>query len=342
MSFDIPDTMTAIEIAEPGGPEVLTPARRPTPRPGAGELLVKVAAAGVNFPDTMQREGKYPPPPGASDIPGLELAGTVVETGSDVDGFQPGDEVCALVSGGGYAEYCVVPAPQALPLPAGYDMIRAAAIPENFFTVWTNLFDGAHLAAGDTILIHGGSGGIGTAAIQVARAFGARVFTTARTAEKCRVCEELGAERAINYTEEDFVEVVREATGGKGCDVVLDMIGGDYFKRNLDVLAADGRLVQVAVQKGAKVELFIPTVMAKRLRITGSVLRPRSVGQKGTIAAALREKLWPLLEKGDIKPLIYRIFPLDRASEAHALMASSDHIGKIMLSVGDAPGPAGS
>lgn len=337
MSFDVPETMTAIEITAPGGPEVLRPATRPTPRPAAGEILVRVAAAGVNFPDTMQRQGLYPPPPGATDIPGLELAGTVVALGEGVTGFRPGDRVCALVSGGAYAEYCVVPAPQALPLPKGYDMLHAAAIPENFFTVWTNLFDGAGLKPGETILIHGGSGGIGTAAIQVARAIGATVFTTARTAEKCRVCEELGATRAINYAEEDFVEIVKAATGGIGCNVVLDMVAGDYFRRNLDVLAPDGRLVQVAVQKGPKVELFFPTVMAKRLRITGSVLRPRSVAQKGEIARALHEKLWPLFEKGDIKPLVHEVFPFERAAEAHALMASSNHIGKIMLTVGDAP-----
>ncbi|MEX2455163.1 MAG: NAD(P)H-quinone oxidoreductase [Rhodospirillaceae bacterium] len=338
MSFDVPETMTAIEISEPGGPEVLKPATRPTPRPAEGELLVRVAASGVNFPDTMQRRGAYPPPPGTTDIPGLELAGTVVATGPGATGFGPGDAVCGLVSGGSYAEYCLLPAPQALPLPAGYDMVRAAAIPENFFTVWTNLFDGGRLKAGESILIHGGSGGIGTAAIQIARAFGATVYATARTAEKCRACEELGASRAINYVDEDFVEVVRDATGGTGCDVILDMVGGDYFRRNLDLLAPEGRLVQVAVQKGAKVELFLPTVMAKRLFITGSTLRPRSVAQKGAIAAALREKVWPLFEKGDIKPLIHTVFPLAQAADAHALMATGTHIGKIMLTVGDTPG----
>lgn len=335
-TFDIPETMTAIEITEFGGPEVLKPVTRPTPTPGEGELLVKTAAVGVNFPDTMQRQGGYPPPPGITDIPGLELAGTVVAAGAGVDSFAPGDEVCALVSGGAYAEYCIVPAPQALPLPKGYDMLNAAAIPENFFTVWTNLFDGAQLAAGDTILIHGGSGGIGTAAIQVAKAFGATVFTTARNAEKCKACETLGATRAINYTEEDFVEVVKEATGGVGCSVVMDMVGGDYFNRNLDVLAPDGRMVQVAVQKGAKVELFIPTIMAKRIRYTGSTLRPRTVAQKGAITKAVGENLWPLFEKGDIKPVIYKTFPLEEAAEAHALMASGNHIGKIMLTVDNA------
>lgn len=336
MSYEIPETMTAIEIAEFGGPEVLKPASRPTPTPGDGELLVKTAAVGVNFPDTMQRQGAYPPPPGTTDIPGLEFAGTVVAIGSGVSGFASGDEVCGLVSGGAYAEYCIVPAATALPLPKGYDMLNAAAIPENFFTVWTNLFDGVQLTAGDTILIHGGSGGIGTAAIQVAKAFGATVFTTARNAEKCKACEDLGATRAINYTEEDFVEVVKEATGGVGCSVVMDMVGGDYFNRNLDVLAPDGRMVQVAVQKGAKVELFIPTIMAKRIRYTGSTLRPRTTEQKGVVAKAVHENLWPLFEKGDIKPLIFKTFPLENAAEAHALMASSSHIGKIMLTVDDA------
>lgn len=336
VSYEIPETMTAIEIAEFGGPEVLKPATRPTPTPGDGELLVKTVAVGVNFPDTMQRQGSYPPPPGTTDIPGLELAGTVVAVGSGADGFAPGDEVCGLVSGGAYAEYCIVPAPTALPLPKGYDMLNAAAIPENFFTVWTNLFDGVQLTAGDTILIHGGSGGIGTAAIQVAKAFGATVFTTARNAEKCKACEDLGATRAINYTEEDFVEVVKQATGGIGCSVVMDMVGGDYFNRNLDVLAPDGRMVQVAVQKGAKVELFIPTIMAKRIHYTGSTLRPRTTEQKGAVAKAVYENLWPLFEKGDIKPLIFKTFPLEKAAEAHALMASSSHIGKIMLTVDDA------
>ena len=336
MSYEIPETMTVIEIAEFGGPEVLKPATRPTPLPGEDELLVKTAAAGVNFPDTMQRQGAYPPPAGTTDIPGLELAGTVVAVGRGVSEFAPGDEVCGLVAGGGYATYCTLPTATALPLPKGYDMLNSAAIPENFFTVWTNQFDGVQLTTGDTILIHGGSGGIGTAAIQVAKAFGATVFTTARNSEKCKVCEELGATRAINYTEEDFVEVVKKATGGVGCSVVMDMVGGDYFNRNLDVLAPDGRMVQVAVQKGAKVELFIPTIMAKRIHYTGSTLRPRTNEQKRAVAKAVFENLWPLFEKGDIKPLIYRTFPLEDAAKAHALMASSSHIGKIMLTVDDA------
>jgi len=336
VTYVIPQTMTVIEITEFGGPEVLKPATRPTPMPGEGELLIKTGAVGVNFPDTMQRQGNYPPPPGTTDIPGLELAGTIVGIGDGVSGFTKGDEVCGLVSGGAYATHCILPAATALPLPKGYDMLNAAAIPENFFTVWTNQFDGVQLTAGDTILIHGGSGGIGTAAIQVAKAFGATVFTTARNIEKCKACEELGATRAINYTEEDFVEVVKEATGGTGCSVVMDMVGGDYFNRNLEVLAPDGRMVQVAVQKGAKVELFIPTIMAKRIHYTGSTLRPRTTKQKEVVAKAVHENLWPLFEKGDIKPLIYKTFPLKDADKAHALMASSSHIGKIMLTVDDA------
>ncbi|MEE2997208.1 MAG: NAD(P)H-quinone oxidoreductase [Pseudomonadota bacterium] len=336
MSFDIPETMTAIEITEFGGPKVLKPTTRPVPQPSEGELLVKNSAIGVNFPDTMQRQGNYPPPPGTTDIPGLELAGLVIATGAGVTRHVLGEKVCALVSGGAYAEYTVVPEQLALPLPKGYGMVEAAAIPENFFTVWTNLFSGVSLTPGDSILIHGGSGGIGTAAIQVARAFGATVYTTVRTADKCKACEDLGATRAINYTEEDFVEVVKQATGGAGCSVVLDIVGGDYFARNLDVLAMDGRMVQVAVQNGAKVELFIPTIMSKRIHYTGSTLRPRTVEQKAIVAEAVERNLWPLFEKGDIKPLIYDTFPLLDAAEAHELMASSDHIGKIMLSVDSA------
>ena len=283
----------------------------------------------------MQREGRYPPPSGTTDIPGLELAGTVVATGPSVSRYSPGDKVCALVSGGAYAEYTVVPEQLALPLPKGYEMLNASAIPENFFTVWTNLFDGIQLSAGDSILIHGGSGGIGTAAIQVACAFGATVYTTARNTEKCNFCKNLGATRAINYTQEDFVKVVKDATEGAGCSVVFDIVGGDYFSRNLDVLSTDGRMVQVAVQKGAKVELFIPTIMSKRIHYTGSTLRPRSVTQKAVVANAVEQNLWPLFEKGDIKPVIYTTFPLSEAADAHSLMATSDHIGKIILCVDD-------
>lgn len=329
----LPEQMTAIEIAEPGGPEVLRPVYRPRPQPADGELLVRVAAAGVNFPDVMQRRGSYPPPPGVTDIPGLELAGTVVDTGAGTGRFVPGDEVCALVAGGAYAEYCVVPEPQALPLPEGFDLLRAAALPETFFTVWTNLFDSGRLAEGETVLIHGGSGGIGSVAIQIAKAFGATVFSTARTAEKCRTCEALGADRAVNYMEEDFVEVVKAATGGRGCDLVLDMVGGAYFARNLDVLDTNGRLVQIAVQKGAKVELFLPRIMTGRLTVTGSVLRPRSVAQKGAIAEALLDRVWPLLGSGALRPVIHEIFPLSEAAAAHRVMEASTHIGKLMLSL---------
>lgn len=335
MTAALPDEMTAIEVAAPGGPEALTPCRRPVPRPGDGEILVRTEAAGVNYPDVMQRRGAYPPPPGVTDIPGLELAGTVAETAAD--GFRVGDGVCALVAGGAYAEYCVVPAPQALPIPRGLGPLQAAALPETFFTVWTNLFDSGRLAAGETVLVHGGSGGIGSAAIQVAKAFGATVLTTARTDEKCRACEAFGADRAINYTREDFVEAVKERTGGAGCDLVLDMVGGDYFPRNLDALAPAGRLVQIAVRNGAKVELFLPRIMSGRLTVTGSVLRPRSVAEKGAIAEQLRSRVWPLIEAGDIGPRIHRTFPLADAAAAHAMMEGGEHIGKIMLAV---PGPA--
>ncbi len=325
--------MKAIEISEPGGPEVLRPCTRPVPEPGEGEVLVRVEAAGVNFPDVAQRRGNYPPPPGASDLPGLELAGTVVALGPGVSGPAPGDSVCALVSGGGYAEYCAVPVPQCLPIPDGLDAVRAAALPETFFTVWTNLFDGGRMTAGETVLIHGGSGGIGTTAIQIARAFGARVFATARTAEKCAFCEELGAERAINYTEEDFVAVVRELTEKRGVELILDMVGGDYLARNIRALAVEGRLVQIAVREGAEPTIPLGLLMVKRLVLTGSTLRPRTVARKGAIADALREKVWPLLAEGRIRPILHTTFALDEAAEAHALMESSAHIGKIVLTV---------
>jgi putative PIG3 family NAD(P)H quinone oxidoreductase len=329
----VPETMTAIKIAAPGGPEALVPTTLAVPQPGDGEILVRVEAAGVNYPDVMQRKGGYPPPPGAPDTPGLEVAGTVVGLGTNAAAWKVGDRVCALVAGGGYAEFCAVPAPQALPVPRGLDMVAAAAIPETFFTVWTNLFDRGRLQPGETVLIHGGSGGIGTAAIQVARAFGARVFTTARNREKCKACEDLGAERAINYRDEDFVEVVQSLTGGRGVAMIIDVVGGDYLVRNLKALAVEGRLVQVAVRAGAKVEVPLYTVMQKRLTITGSTLRPRPVAEKAKIAAALRERVWPLFEAKQIKPLIFKTFPLARAAEAHALMESSEHIGKIVLTV---------
>jgi NADPH2:quinone reductase len=329
----VPETMTAIEIPTPGGPEALVPGTRPVPAPGEGELLIKVAAAGVNRPDVMQRKGGYPPPPGAPDIPGLEIAGTVAALGAGVSGWTEGDPVCALVAGGGYAEYCVAPAPQSLPVPKGLKMSEAAALPETFFTVWTNVFDRGRLTSGETALVHGGSSGIGTTAIMLAKAFDATVYATAGTKEKCDACVELGAAAAINYRDEDFVAVVKDQTGGRGVDLVLDMVGASYFARNLDVLAVEGRLVEVAVQTGAKTELNIYTVMQKRLTITGSTLRPRSVAEKGVIADALRAKVWPLIEAGKVRPVLYKTFPLAEASAAHALMESSAHIGKIVLDV---------
>jgi len=323
--------MIAIEIREPGEPDVLVPVERPTPTPKSGEVLIKVAAAGVNRPDVMQRLGKYPPPPGASDIPGLEVAGTVDQIGPDVTGWKIGDAVCALVAGGGYAEYCAAPSPQCLPVPRGLDLVSAAAIPETFFTVWTNVFERGRLDTGESILVHGGSSGIGTAAIQIARARGARVFATARSPEKCRACEQLGAERAINYKETDFLEAVRASTGGRGVDVVLDMVGGEYFARNIDALAVEGRLVEIATLHGAKAELTIPTIMQRRLTITGSTLRARSVADKGAIARAVHTHVWPLLESGAVKPIVYQTFPLQHAADAHRVMEAGNHIGKLVL-----------
>ena len=328
---DLPTTMTAIEITRFGGPEVLAAGQRPTPKPQAGELLIKVAAAGVNRPDVLQRTGGYAPPPGASDLPGLEIAGTVAALGEGTSGWKVGDEVCALVAGGGYAGYCAAPAAQCLPIPRGLDLVQAAGLPETFFTVWTNVFDRGRLKAGESFLVHGGSSGIGTTAIQLAHAFGARVFTTAGSAEKCAACRELGADLAIDYRSEDFVEAITRATAGKGVDVILDMVGGDYTARNLRTLAVEGRLVQIAFLKGSTVELNLAPLMVKRQTLTGSTLRPRSVAEKGAIAAALREKVWPLLDAGKVKPLIHATFPLGDAAGAHRLMESSAHIGKIVL-----------
>jgi putative PIG3 family NAD(P)H quinone oxidoreductase len=325
--------MIAIEIREPGEPDVLVPVERPRPLPAAGEVLIKVAAAGVNRPDVFQRRGRYPPPPGASDIPGLEIAGTIEAVALDVRDLRAGDAVCALVAGGGYAEYCTAPAPQCLAVPRGLDMIGAAAIPETFFTVWTNVFDRGRLREGESILVHGGSSGIGTTAIQLARAKGARVFATAGSSQKCAACERLGAERCINYREADFVDVVNKVTGGRGVDVVLDMVGGEYFARNIDALAVEGRLVEIATLRGAKAELNIQTVMQKRLTVTGSTLRARPVADKGAIAAAVRANVWPLIESGAVKPIIDKTFPLREAAAAHRLMESSEHIGKIVLVV---------
>jgi len=326
--------MIAIEIREPGEPDVLVPAERPRPSPGSGEVLIKVGAAGVNRPDVFQRRGRYPPPPGASDIPGLEIAGTIEALGAAVRDWRVGDPVCALVAGGGYAEYCTAPAPQCLPVPRGLDVAAAAAIPETFFTVWTNVFERGRLQAGESILVHGGSSGIGTTAIQIARARGARVFATARTAEKCAACERLGAERCINYREADFVDVVNKLTGGRGVDVVLDMVGAEYFPRNLDVLAVEGRLVEIATLRGVKAELNIQTIMHRRLTVTGSTLRARPVAEKGAIARAVREHVWPLVESGAVKPVVFKTFPLRDAASAHRLMESGDHIGKIVLTIG--------
>jgi len=323
--------MIAIEIRTPGGPEVLVPGERPVPVPAAGEVLIKVAAAGVNRPDVFQRLGRYPPPPGASDIPGLEVAGTVQQLGSGVNDFRVGDAVCALVAGGGYAEYCVAPVPQCLPVPRGIDLVAAAGIPETFFTVWTNLFERGRLKTGESMLVHGGASGIGTTAIQLARARGARVFATAGSAEKCAACERLGAERAINYRQEDFAAIVRELTGGRGVDVVLDMVGGEYFARNIESLATEGRLVEIATLHGVKAELNIQAMMQRRLTITGSTLRARPVADKGAIAAAVKTHVWPLVESGAVKPIVHATFPLRDAAEAHRVMEADTHIGKLVL-----------
>jgi NADPH2:quinone reductase len=325
--------MKAIEIGTPGGPEVLRLTERPMPRPGRDEVLIEVAAAGVNRPDVMQRQGQYPPPPGAPDIPGLEVAGTVVERGEAVSTLTPGARVCALVAGGGYAEYCAAPAAQCLPIPAGLDMVEAAAIPETFFTVWTNVFEQGRLAPGETLLVHGGSSGIGTTALQLGRAFGSRVLATAGSAEKCAACERLGAERGINYRDEDFVAVVKVLTANRGVDVILDMVGGDYLPRNIEALAMHGRLVQIGLLKGPKAQINLIPILQRRLTLTGSTLRPRSVEEKAAIARALHERVWPLLEHGRVRPVIDRTFPLAAASDAHRLMESSQHVGKLALIV---------
>ena len=323
--------MIAIAIGRPGPPEVLQPIELPVPRPGQGEVLIRVAAAGVNRPDLMQREGKYPPPPGASDIPGLEVAGTIAACGEAARRWREGDHVCALVSGGGYAEYCVAPDVQCLPVPATLDLVAAGGVPETFFTVWANVFERGRLAPGESLLVHGGASGIGTTAIQMARAFGARVFATAGSNEKCRACEQLGAERAINYRTDDFVARLMEATRGRGVDVILDMVGAPYFARNLELLAMEGRLLQIAVLHGAKAEINLVRLLRQRLTVTGSTLRARSVDEKGAIATALERAVWPLLEAGKVSPVIYATFPLRQAAEAHRLMESGSHIGKIVL-----------
>lgn len=332
MTDNLPSTMRAVEIAEPGGPEVLRITERPVPQPGDDEVLIKVEAAGVNRPDVMQRLGMYPPPPGAPDIPGLEIAGTIVAVGANVSEEQVGNPVCALVVGGGYAEYCTAPISLCLPVPDGSSAVQAAAIPETFFTVWTNVFDRGDLTSGQSLLVHGGSSGIGTTAIQLAKAFGATVYVTAGSEEKCQACRELGADAAINYKEEDFVERISELTKERGVDLILDMVGGDYLPRNLKSLAVEGRIVQIALQRGPKVEMNLLPIMLKRLTLTGSTLRPRTVAQKAMIAHSLREKVWPLLESAQVRPIIHATFPLANASDAHAMMESSQHIGKIVLS----------
>lgn len=329
----VPDTMQAVAIARPGGPEVLIPETRPVPQPGDGEILIRVSAAGVNRPDVLQRSGSYPPPKGASDLPGLEVAGVVAALGAEAGRYKVGDAVCALTPGGGYAEYVVAPAVQALPVPTGLDLVRAAAIPETFFTVWHNVFQRGGLAEGETLLVHGGSSGIGTTAIMLAKTFGATVIVTAGSAEKCAACQRLGADVAIDYRTQDWVAVAREATGGRGVDVVLDMVGGDYVTKNLDVLALDGRLVQIAFLQGSRLDIDWLRLMTKRLTYTGSTLRPQSVAAKAQIARALEERVWPMLGAGRCLPLVHASFPLAEAAAAHALMESSVHIGKIVLTV---------
>ena len=328
---DIPVTMTAVEITEFGPPDGLRPCRRDTPVPEAGEVLIEVAFAGVNRPDVIQRQGFYPPPPGASDLPGLEVAGTVVAVAGDVTDWRVGDRCCALVNGGGYAEYCTAPAGQCLPIPDGYDLRRAAALPETFFTVWSNVFERGQLMAGESLLVHGGSSGIGSTAIQLAAARGATVYATAGSAEKCRFCEDLGAHRAINYRDEDFAAVMKEVGG---VDVVLDMVGGDYAQKNINSLRPDGRLVIIGFLGGPKTADFNFTkIMTQRLTVTGSTLRPRSAADKAAIATTLADQVWPLLADGAIAPVIAQVFDLDQAAEAHRLMESSTHMGKILLKV---------
>ncbi len=325
--------MRAIEIVQPGGPEVLQACERPVPLLKPGEILIRVHAAGVNRPDVFQRLGQYPVPPGASDLPGLEVAGEIVDGDLSGSEFRKGDLVCALVQGGGYAEYCAAPLAQCLPVPQGLTALEAAALPETFFTVWSNVFQRGALGDGETLLVQGGSSGIGTTAIQLAKALGHRVFATAGSPDKCRACEDLGAERAINYKTEDFAPIVKELTGGKGVDVVLDMVGGDYVAREVSCLADDGRIVIIALLGGAKANVDLGPVLRRRLTITGSTLRPRPVAFKAQIARELRERVWPLLAAGQIKPVIYKTFPLEEAAAAHALMESSAHVGKIMLRV---------
>lgn len=327
----IPQEMTCVEISSPGGPEVLRPARRPVPAPAADEVLIRVAAAGINGPDIYQRQGFYPAPPGASDLPGLEVSGTVVAVGGEAWRWQPGDQVCALLGGGGYAEYCTAPALQCLPVPAGLSLVDAAALPETFFTVWTNVYERAKLEPGEVLLVHGGGGGIGTTAVQVASRLGSRVFTTEAGAGKCEALVRLGAERAIDYETEDFVAVLKEATAGKGADVILDIVGGDYVARNIACLNRDGRLVNIAFRKGSKVQIDLMPVMLKRLTLTGSTLRIQSVARKAEIARALEAAVWPKIAAGEIQPVVHAVLPLEDAAEGHRIMEAARHIGKILL-----------
>ena len=327
----IPETMRVVEVTEPGPPGVLRVGARPTPSPGPGEVLIHVAAAGVNRADTMQREGRYPPPPGASDVPGLEVSGTVAAAGEGVTDLSAGDEVCALLAGGGYAEYCLAPAVQCLPLPARASLVEAAALPEAYATVWTNVIDRGRLKEGETLLVHGGSSGIGTAAIQLARRFGARVFATAGTPAKCAACVELGAERGIDYRAEDFAAALREATGGRGVDLILDVVGGAYLERNVASLAVEGRLVIIGLMEGARAELDLARLMSRRLTVTGSTLRARAVEEKAAIVAALRARVWPRFAAGELRPIVHASYPLAAAAEAHRVMESSVHVGKLLL-----------
>lgn len=333
MSTSIPERMTAVAISAPGGPMVLKPERREVPEPGEGEILIKVKAAGVNRPDVIQRQGLYPPPPGASDLPGLEVSGEVAVLGAGVKRWREGDLVTALAPGGGYAEFCVVHETNALPVPHGFTFTEAAAIPETFFTVWHNVFQRGGLKQGEVLLVHGGSSGIGTTAIQLAKSFGATVLTTAGSAEKCEACVKLGADRAINYREEDFVRVVKEATAGRGADVILDMVGGEYVDRNYAVAAEEGRVVQIAFLGGSKATADFSKLMRKRLTHTGSTLRPRSVAFKGQVASELETQVWPLLAARKVAPVMDMIFPLKEAWRAHERMEEGQHIGKIVLDV---------
>jgi putative PIG3 family NAD(P)H quinone oxidoreductase len=333
-----PRDMTVVEIAAPGGPEQLKTSVRPIPQPGENEVLVRVHAAGVNRPDVMQRQGRYPPPPGASDLPGMEIAGEIVALGANVSGLSVGDKITSLLPGGGYAAYAIAAAPLCMPIPAGLSMVEAAAIPETYLTVWTNLFERGRCKAGDVVLIHGGTSGIGTTAIQLAAAWGARVFATAGSQEKARACEKLGAERGIDYRTEDFVEVIRAQTKGYGIDITLDMVAGTYVQRNLEIAAVEGRIVTISLLGGSRADINMGMILTKRLTLTGSTLRSRTIAQKAAVADAVRQNVWPLLAARRVRPVIYATFPLAEASEAHRLMETSKHIGKIVLTV--VPEPA--